>query len=562
MDNILFEKSLEESKSEFTPFQRRDVVKMKDMNTAGNYSSNTSSFETVTLSNGGRWCDYTEAYITLPTVVVISAPGVDWTADNLKDTDHLLALKNCHLNLINSCQIDYGNQKTVQATDHINDYLIFKQHTEMSEQDQLLHGPTIGYAKDTAKSWYYDISNGVCNNHCSPSVSTTTRLTASNEGFYNRCKNTHSLDDDIRGVHAIYGDSGSSNIKQSNRSYVVNASTHKAFYYNVILRLKDLPLFKSFPPLLKGGNFKINLTLNQCEFQFSTGNEQDNMLFLQNTFNGKMTNPVMISSDTVNMRNVDYEAQTSGLIPLVSGSTLLPLNKTYTVSVNIARPQYATHQAINNVAFHQEQNCELHVPVYDLKPAFETQYLAQDQKRIIYNEVLLTILNNKIAGSTFNDLLTNGMKRLRRLIIVPTIARSDNGTGTIDPRLSPFDSCPSTCSPYILENFQVQVANHNVYANAINYSYDMFLQEMNGKYGLESSIFPGVSSSMISLKDYIEIYGYIVVDLKRKHTEDDDVPLSIQISGKLKSLKNMDFYCFIEQEQSFTISVSTGQRLN
>ena len=200
--------------------------------------------------------------------------------------------------------------------------------------------------------------------------------------------------------------------------------------------------------------------------------------------------------------------------------------------------------------------------MYDLKPAFESQYLAQDQKRIIYNEVLLTILNNKIAGSTFNDLLTKGMKRLRRLIIVPTIARSDNGTGTIDPRLSPFDSCPSTCSPYILKNFQVQVANHNVYANAINYSYDMFLQEMNGKYGLESSIFPGVSSSMISLQDYIEIYGYIVVDLKRKHTEDDDVPLSIQISGKLKSLKNMDFYCFIEQEQSFTISVSTGQRLN
>ena len=90
----------------------------------------------------------------------------------------------------------------------------------------------------------------------------------------------------------------------------------------------------------------------------------------------------------------------------------------------------------------------------------------------------------------------------------------------------------------------------------------MFLQEMNGKYGLESSVFPGVSSSMISLKDYVEIYGYIVVDLKRKQTEDDDVPLSIQISGKLKSAKNMDFYCFIEKEDSFTISVATGQRLD
>ena len=184
MDNILFEKSLEESKSESSPFQRRDVVKMKDMNTAGNYSSNTSLFETVTLSNGGRWCDYTKAYITLPTVVVISAPGVDWTDDHLKETDHLLALKNSHLNLINSCQIDYGNQKTVPATDHINDYLIFKQHTEMSDQDQKLHGPTIGYNKNTAKSWYYHDVNGVSNNHCTPLALSATRLTESNEGFF------------------------------------------------------------------------------------------------------------------------------------------------------------------------------------------------------------------------------------------------------------------------------------------------------------------------------------------------------------------------------------------
>ena len=561
MDNILFEKSMEESTSESSPFSRREMVKIKDMNTAGNYSSNTSSFETVTLSNGGKWCDYTEGYITLPVVTVISAPGVDWTVGSVKDTDYLLALKNSNLNLINSCQIDYGNRSVVQSTDHINSYLIFKQHTEMSEQDQKLHGPTIGYHKDNSKSWYYDNVNGVCNNGCAPLASLVpTRLTEINIGFLNRCKTTHSLSDNLRGVHSIFGDATSSNIKQSNRSYIVNATTHKAYYYNVIIRLKDLPLFRSFPALLKGGNFKINLTLNQCEFSFSTGASLGNMEFQPNTFNGKMTNPVMVSSAVVKIIGTDSGGATiDEIVP--SGSALLPLSKAYTVSVNIARPQFATHQQLN-VAFHQEQNCELHVPVYDLKPAFESRYLAQDQKRITYNEVLLTVLSNKTAGSTFNDLITNGIKHLRRLIIMPTIASSGNGTGTVNPRLSCFDSCPSTCSPYILENFQVQVANQNIYSNAINYSYDMFLQEMNGKYGLESSIFPGVSSSMISLQDYIENYGYIVVDLKRKYTEDDSTPLSIQISGRLKSLKNMDFYCFIETEKTMTISLATGQRLD
>ena len=267
------------------------------------------------MSNCGRWCDYPEAYITLPTVVVISgldASGnyLNWTDAELKDTDHLLALKNSHLNLINSSQIDYDNQKTVQATDHINDYLIFKQHTEMSEQK--LHGPTIGYNKDTAKSWYYHDVNGISNNHCSPHSYSNTRISEANEGIFNRCKNAYSLDDNLRKTHSIFGDSISSNIKQSNRSYIVNATTHKAFYYNVIIRLKDLPLFKNFPTLLKGGNFKINLVLNQCEFQFSTGNTLGNMSFLQNTFNGKMTNPVMVSSDSVKYRGVDYDTAVSG----------------------------------------------------------------------------------------------------------------------------------------------------------------------------------------------------------------------------------------------------------
>ena len=99
----------------------------------------------------------------------------------------------------------------------------------------------------------------------------------------------------------------------------------------------------------------------------------------------------MVASDSLKVVIVNYDIRVSSEAGVESGATLLPAKTTFTVSVNIARPQFATHQALNNVAFHQEQNCELHVPVYDLKPSFESQYLAQDQKRIIYNEVLLTI---------------------------------------------------------------------------------------------------------------------------------------------------------------------------
>jgi hypothetical protein len=60
----------------------------------------------------------------------------------------------------------------------------------------------------------------------------------------------------------------------------------------------------------------------------------------------------------------------------------------------------------------------------------------------------------------------------------------------------------------------------------------------------------------------VNIYGYIVVDLRRKHSEDESQPLSVQISGKIKSNKAMDFYCFLEKESSFAIDMVTGTRLS
>ena len=94
-DTILLERSMETPLDNSSPFTRREVVKIKDMSTSGNYSSGQVIFETVSLSNGGRWCDYTEAYITIPTVTVISgkvtANGAvtDWTAADIRDSDML-----------------------------------------------------------------------------------------------------------------------------------------------------------------------------------------------------------------------------------------------------------------------------------------------------------------------------------------------------------------------------------------------------------------------------------------------------------------------------------------
>jgi hypothetical protein len=310
-DSIIFDRSMEAPPDTTSPFVRREVIKLRDIAAAGNYSTSTAEFHTVSLSNGGRWCDYTEAYITIPVVCVVTgkltaAPNtvVNWTADHVKDSDMLLVMKNSNLNLINSCSIEYGNNKVCQQTDRINDYLIFKQHSEMSIQDEELHGPTIGYTKDSASSWYWSPVNGVCNNRldCVQSRSGLRQSSSANTGMYERAKIFSSVSDADSSKNSVLGADGDfvdkQVLKQSNRSYVVNTATYKAFYYNAVVRLKDLPFFATMPSLLKGGDIKIILTLNQCEFKFTTGADLGGMAYVPNSFTGKLTNPVMISSDS------------------------------------------------------------------------------------------------------------------------------------------------------------------------------------------------------------------------------------------------------------------------
>ena len=554
MDKIVLENTILESEPDSSPFLRRDVIKLKDQSSAGNYSSQTSTFETVTLSNNGKWADYRDAIITIPVVIVMTGKTtadavVDFEASN---TDLTLALKNSSINLINSIGIKYGNKNLVQVTDRINDYLVFKQHTELSEQDVAIHGETIGYAKDTGDSWYYNAVNGVCNNNNLSTLKLASNYTEANVGMRERQMKFRNMDNTKASYSSIFN---TDDFEKDNQAYIVDTTTYKAYYYNAVLRLRDLPVFDKLG-LMKGANFSINLTLNQCTFSF-TMSATGAMTFNQSSFSGKLTNPVMVANRS--STNYAFTGDTAPAeVSIPQGTRSLTDGATYTVSVNVAKVLYRAHNSLG-VKDCLEKNIELHVPVYELKPSVETRMLEMGQKKIYYNEIL-SFPKSGLKGS-FNELITNGLKSLRRMIILPIISPSENGSGQVDPHLSPFDTCPSTCSPYALENFQVQIANQNVYHNSINYSYELFLQEMNGKYGLESSMFNGESSSMISLRDYVNMYGYIVVDLKRKHTEDDSVPLSVSISGNIVSQKKMDFFIFIEQERSFTYDVTTGTRL-
>ena len=174
MDKLIYDTSLREQNPESSPFLERNMATVDDGAAAGNYQSQQCTFETVSLSNNGRYCNYREGYLTVPLVMVVSgttptgqggaAVAIDWTGNHVKHSDLMLAMKNSNLNIIDSITIDFGGKQCVQETSNINQYLIYKQHESLSAQDEFLNGPVTGYYKDDSTSWYFDDVNGLCNN--------------------------------------------------------------------------------------------------------------------------------------------------------------------------------------------------------------------------------------------------------------------------------------------------------------------------------------------------------------------------------------------------------------
>lgn len=552
-----------------SPFLSYEMVTLNDQSSGANYSSGQVVFETITLSNNGKWCDYRNGYLTIPCVFVVSGrttanqqiADTNFEGANIKESDLLIGFKNSNINLINSISIDYGNQQLTQATDYVNMYLVYKQHETFSEQDEYLNGPTIGYAKDSSDGWTYlaTANIGIANNNNANPVGTPLRNpTGVNTGLRKRQSIFKNIDTYANSnqelLLGLTADDRGKTFKSAGESYVKGFTTHKVWYYNAIIRLKDLPVFDKLP-LMLGANFRINLTLNQCIFVVKK-TVAGELTFDQTSFTGKNTNFLMVT-DSLNNTTVPADDETVAPVQLRGGSWTIPKNTDLTISCSVGKCNYSTHSNLAEVSAHNT-NVQLHIPVVQLHPSDDSRLLALEQKKIVYNEILsFTQLG---VEENFNFLITNGVPNLKRLIIIPILNTTANAG--VNPLLSPFSTEPSTCSPYKIQNLQVKIANHNIYPNPVNYSYEQFLQEINGKYSVGHNLETGQAGSMISLQDYINIYGYIVVDLKRKYTQDEAVPLSIHISGNIVSKKKLDFYMFVETEKHFTYNVRTGQRIS
>jgi hypothetical protein len=167
IDNLVYESSTQPENVAEKPFiEKQWSIPLYDTNGGSDYNSNQVVFDTTTLMNCGQQISYSEALLAIPLVVRVqtdnvpnTANGQNWTSfAGLVNTDFMLAFKNSHTNLVHSIAINMKNQDIFQSVSLSNLSLKFRQHTELSNEDELLNAPLHGYCKDGSESWSFHLA--------------------------------------------------------------------------------------------------------------------------------------------------------------------------------------------------------------------------------------------------------------------------------------------------------------------------------------------------------------------------------------------------------------------
>ena len=565
-DTLLYEVS-NSTELDGEPFIRKDKVYIIDQNNSS-YTNNQVILDTASISNSGKWADFTSATITAPLLITMTS-DFDFSAIA---TDFACGLKNSYTQLISSMNIEYNNSSVVQITNFTNMYISYKLNTTLCVDDVVIVGSQIGFALDTAQSWYYGNSSSVAgmgsiNNDddiVATNFASAYQGVSGNIGFARRQLNTV-FTSGQSGVSTILGASWSSVASQWQKNYTVKSATAINGYYqqswNILAtwRLKDLSDFFEKMPLVRGAYIKLYLNLNQSKtiltIDGATGKLSTTNSSL--TVYGGNTNPLMIAS---------ARTSASGLYPLKTAVVAGTVSKTFTFSVSLLNSLDSNCYSPYN-KYSGQTSCRLYCDLYTLNPMREEEYLTNNRtKTIIYRDIFgYQFLN--IPNGSFNFLVSNGISNLKEIVCCPFISGTYNGTGSsassFSTLVSPFSSEPATCSPLMLvNNWNIQISGVNAFINSKQYGYEQFQDELYGVGSINGGRTDGLSSGLISQNDFENMYGYLVANVSRRLPEEDRTPKSVQILGNNLTQVPIDMYVFCVMEKQIQIDLYSGKRLS
>ena len=576
MDQVVYDLS-QQSEAEPNIFIKKDWVSILD-NQNGIYSANQAVIDTSQLSNSNKWINYREAYLTIPMLLTLtqSANGANFFAVKAANSpDYAISLKNWYGSIIHSISVDLAGTTIIQQTPFQSLWNNFKLLTTLSYQDLITDGPTIGFYPDNSASWSYIPTTatgaglGVVNNanfFVTPVVGTTQNsLEITNGGMYQRQK---AWNFDSEGLSGTGGSAFNTLITQSNLQLVYKSSVMTAT--NVVggagarglwqaqivatVFLRHLHSFFDKIPLTKGVFMKMTLNLNNSVVNFSATGNGTILASLSQTLAGCQfplggVCPLMIASGLASNGSCSIVL---GGAPISCFASLYVGSRCY--ETNAVAAGGAQTGYVNNMT--------LTAPSYTFNPVYEQAFLSNPVRKIDYSDIYQYQILGITKGANFNNLVTNGIAGIKSVLVIPYHSAAAVN-GSIPPLQSCFDPAGGgTTSPLtLLNNFNVVISGQNAIYNSQRYTYEEFLNQLNGQNSINGSQIDGMSSGLISQYDFENSYNYYYVNVERCLPIEKGVSKSVNLIGQNMSELSVDLYVFIEYSVSVSINVYTGGRV-
>jgi hypothetical protein len=561
-DSLLFDMS---QATEGTPqiFVRRDWLSILD-NMNQSYIGNQSIIDTSQLANSNKYMSYYEATLIIPLILTLNSTGVA-PALNLGATgDYIMGLKNWLGTMVHSFTLDYNGTTIIQQTPFVNLWNTFCLMTSFNYND-FTEWASIGFYPDTSTSFTLNTApslNGVGNannqNLILPIDPETSlgQCTIGNIGFLKRQQYwNYDLACGVQnGGNIAWGNVlGQQSLNNAYKSYIftkvngVSTTTQAVLQQAIVgqIKLRHLHNFFQEVPLLKGVFMKISMNLNQSSFSFAYNNTTGFTALTNIVCPLGGANPLMISSGVAQ-----------------NGSASLPTSG-YTASVYVGAKCLNTAQtAVPGVAqAPMLASIMLNIPSYVFNPIYEQAYLSSSVKTIVYNDLYQYQVLNIPAGTSFNNLITNGIAGIQTVLVLPFYNPASNSN--ITPYQSPFATeGGGTSSPLcLLGNFNVVVSGQNAIYNTERYTYEQFTQQLYGMNAVNGGLTDGVNSGLINQLDFETMYNYYAVNVSRCLPIEEAVPKSVNIIGQNLTSVALDLYVFVNYKTSVSIDILTGSRV-
>ena len=577
-DNYLFEKSCEsQSLEDNTPYKSKTFAYLNDIN-SGVYNNNGLSlvqFDLSSIYNSTGFSDASDMFLTIPIVMsAVYSNGDTGQVAPPVDAFSRVSLKSNFAHLVHNIEVIIAGKVCQDMQGYISIYKHFKMLSQMTQNDLLNNGSTLGFSDtlDSATSMRWVAGAGSAAQE-SGSYLTNNRAEAGSTvagGTQNIAgvQNVGCVNEALQKRISRYIDT-SSNTATNNfvgtlitknqlntelRPFYEVQNNVSLWYDYAVIRVKDLCDVMAQMGLTKKLDVLLRLYINTGSLVVNVGGTTttQNAYYYTGQSNSTFTNTCPLT--------VNY---TGG----VHASAFTQI----TAGCYIARTPAVTIRGVSINSYASAMNaCRCYYSLIEIDPEKARLYLESNlNKRIVYESVITNNYNAIAAGTSFSQLIQSGIRAPLGLLVVPCIAStvSANVSATVQGFSqwgSCFDTFPATFAPCLsLTNFQVTLGGVQVFqgTGSLNYGFEQFIEQISSARDTTAGTL-GFSVGLINQK-WWESNKVYYADLSRGTRADKEMSRNLNISFLNNSNVAIDILVFTIYNEQLVMNVSNGavQRL-